>query len=64
MKQKERKCRVCGCTELDCRGCIERTGEPCCWVEYNLCSACVSTQPPKAFPGHGDLIARHLKNDF
>lgn len=35
-----RACRVCGCTELDCSGCIERTGEPCHWVEANLCSAC------------------------
>jgi hypothetical protein len=36
----ERVCRVCGCTDLDCRGCIERTGEPCYWVEPDLCSAC------------------------
>lgn len=33
-------CRVCGCTENDCRGCLERTGEPCFWVEPDLCSAC------------------------
>jgi Protein of unknown function (DUF3102) len=33
-------CRVCGCTEDDCRGCIEKTGEPCWWVEPGLCSAC------------------------
>ena len=25
---EERPCRVCGCTESDCRSCIERTGEP------------------------------------
>lgn len=36
------KCRVCGCTDDDCRGCIERTGEPCHWVERTLCSACSS----------------------
>lgn len=43
-----RRCRVCGCTDLDCRGCIERTGEPCSWVEEEgehpdgpICSACV-----------------------
>lgn len=35
------KCRVCGCTDIDCRGCIERTGKPCYWVEADLCSACV-----------------------
>jgi len=36
----ERKCRVCGCTDMDCSGCIARTGEPCYWVEEDLCSAC------------------------
>lgn len=35
-----RTCRRCGCTESDCSGCIERTGEPCRWVEETLCSAC------------------------
>ena len=37
-----RKCRICGCTDDDCSGCIERTGVPCEWVEDDLCSACVS----------------------
>lgn len=36
-----RTCRACGCTDLDCRKCIERTGRPCHWVERDLCSACV-----------------------
>lgn len=36
----ERKCKVCGCTEDDCRQCIEKTGSPCVWVEADLCSAC------------------------
>jgi hypothetical protein len=36
------QCRVCGCTDNDCRQCIEKTGEPCHWVEPNLCSACLS----------------------
>lgn len=35
-----RRCRVCGCTDDDCRQCIEKTGEPCHWVEEDLCSAC------------------------
>lgn len=35
-----RTCRVCGCTDDDCSGCIERTGVPCYWVENDLCSAC------------------------
>ena len=34
------KCRVCGCTDDDCSGCIERTGQPCYWAEPDLCSAC------------------------
>jgi hypothetical protein len=39
-EQEQRRCRVCGCTDTDCRPCIERTGHPCYWVEENLCSAC------------------------
>lgn len=42
----ERKCRVCGCTDTDCRQCIEKTGAPCHWVEDDLCSACIETPPP------------------
>ena len=38
--RKQRRCRICGCTDDDCSGCIERTGERCSWVEANLCSAC------------------------
>lgn len=34
------KCRICGCTDDDCRQCIEKTGEPCFWIEPDLCSAC------------------------
>jgi len=34
------RCRVCGCTEADCSGCIAKTGQPCTWVEPDLCSAC------------------------
>jgi DNA-binding CsgD family transcriptional regulator len=33
-------CRICGCTDADCRACVERTGAPCTWVEADLCSAC------------------------
>jgi hypothetical protein len=35
-----RRCRVCGCTDEACSGCIEKTGSPCSWVEWDLCSAC------------------------
>lgn len=38
---EERHCRMCGCTNRDCRSCVEATGEPCEWVEADLCSACV-----------------------
>ena len=36
----EPRCRVCGCTDVDCSNCYERTGQPCFWVEPDLCSAC------------------------
>lgn len=36
-------CHSCGCTDDDCRQCIEKTGEPCSWVEPDLCSACWPT---------------------
>jgi len=41
--QEKRKCRVCGCTDDDCRQCVEKTGIPCHWVEDDLCSACKTT---------------------
>ncbi|WP_170565605.1 hypothetical protein [Ruegeria atlantica] len=37
-----RTCRECGCTDDNCRICIERTGESCFWVGDDLCSACAS----------------------
>lgn len=36
-----RRCRVCRCTEGYCGQCIRRTGQPCRWVEDDLCSACL-----------------------
>jgi hypothetical protein len=42
---KERTCRVCGCMDDDCSQCIEKTGQPCHWVEEDLCSACVGEEP-------------------
>jgi len=38
---QQRACRVCGCTDDNCEQCVEKTGEPCHWVEPDLCSACV-----------------------
>jgi len=48
----ERRCCVCGCTDLNCNGCIDRTGEPCTWIEEDLCSACVAVlqQYPRLVP--------------
>ena len=37
-------CRVCGCIDSDCSECWERTGEPCYWVEEDLCSACATKE--------------------
>ena len=34
------ECRVCGCRESNCSQCVEATGEPCHWVEDDLCSRC------------------------
>lgn len=49
----ERKCRECGCTDLDCSQCIVRTGLPCCWVEEDLCSACEQLGPPERVRAKG-----------
>ena len=60
-----RACRVCGCTEA--RACADLFGEPCHWVEADLCSAClfepapyrgVFRAPPRAaFAGAGAVGA-------
>ena len=42
-------CRVCGCTDDNCSQCVEKTGEPCYWVEPDLCSACATPEQLKAF---------------
>lgn len=34
-------CRICGCTDADCRQCFAKTGSPCAWIEPDLCSACL-----------------------
>ena len=43
-----RTCRLCGCTDMNCSQCVEKTGHPCSWVRQEgggdftepLCSAC------------------------
>jgi hypothetical protein len=42
-----RTCRICGCTDENCSGCIAKTGMPCHWVDVDLCSACVFPDQPK-----------------
>ena len=39
-------CRICGCTDDDRGGCIEKTGAPCFWIEDDLCSACLTEAYP------------------
>jgi len=43
-KKRIGECWVCGCTDMDCTGCVERTGEPCTWADKQrtLCSACLA----------------------
>ena len=56
-----RACRVCGCTEA--RACADLFGEPCHWVEADLCSACAYSpatdedRPRAAFAGAGAVGA-------
>lgn len=52
-------CEECGCTDDDCSGCIERTGEACSWVRPGLCSACERAQreEPEEIPA-GEALAR------
>jgi NTP pyrophosphatase (non-canonical NTP hydrolase) len=38
--ETKRRCRFCGCTDDDCSGCINKTGEPCHWIDKDVCSAC------------------------
>jgi len=41
---EERICYNCGCTESNCEACIKRTGQPCFWLDQNLCSACADSE--------------------
>jgi len=39
-RMNSRQCRECGCTDYDNFHCVKKLGEPCHWVEENLCSSC------------------------
>jgi hypothetical protein len=46
------RCRVCGCTEEN--ACIDPdTGEPCYWVEPDLCSVCAEKENDRGEEGDG-----------
>ncbi len=60
-KKPVKTCKECGCTDKDCKACIEKTGEPCFWVEKDLCSACAYKDiwdDIKDLPSKGDKLAR------
>lgn len=40
IRERDRKCRICGCTNDDCSQCVEVQGFACYWVEDDLCSRC------------------------
>ncbi|MET3035850.1 hypothetical protein ABXT08_07105 [Chryseobacterium sp. NRRL B-14859] len=42
-RMESQTCSVCGCSDYDCRDCMQKTGKPCYWIEPNLCSACAGT---------------------
>ena len=45
MMMTEHECRVCGCNDNDCFNCYFESGEPCFWVEPDLCSNCARKTP-------------------
>jgi hypothetical protein len=51
--KNQRKCRRCGCTQKS--ACIdERLGTSCCWVETDLCSACLTKPEFERWAVDGD----------
>lgn len=41
-----KRCRICGCTEDDCRQCIAATGSPCSWDDDDpdICTRCADEE--------------------
>lgn len=56
----DRICRVCGCTEMNCRQCIEKTGFACRWVEEDLCSACVESEIEEIQIETGEILEVYI----
>lgn len=58
----DRICFKCGCTYINCRACIEKTGHPCHWVGDNLCSACSSNDTSiESLKTFNSSIKNHFK---
>ena len=59
IKSKFGQCMFCGCVDTDCTQCIEKTGNPCYWVDatHTVCSACSNLQnTSKAKYQVGDIL--------
>lgn len=48
------KCKICGCDEE--HPCIKNNGEPCAWVDKNLCDACIVVLSPEESKDSVSLI--------
>lgn len=73
MDKQIRACRICGCTDDNCRQCIEKTGAACYWIEYDLCSACenhipntlvIFTKTDRVLRGNEQKITAHMQLHF
>ena len=47
-RRSDRKCRICGCTDRNCKKCVAKTGTACHWVQKDLCSACLGDAAAKS----------------
>jgi hypothetical protein len=57
-------CRVCGCTDDDCRQCVEATGHACHWVEGEdppVCSRCYYPSTAPKSIDLAELLVRKLE---
>lgn len=54
-----RRCRVCGCTNKNCKQCIKKLGNACYWVEADLCSACQPKPKLRDYDFKKEYAAHH-----
>lgn len=57
----ERECRICGCTDLN--ACVDVDGEPCAWMDEDLCSACADLMGPQAILDIAEERARQIRQE-